>query len=173
MQINKLAIAALLAASGFVVAPNMVSAQEAMPDTGWYFIVNKASGQAVDPWGVSPGQNVFLQDFKKSGRQKWQFIRQVDKKTGKPLNKYLVKANSDSEGLNLSPHYIAERTAILDSEKNLFTVVPTSDGYKLTNAKASGDSMYAFHVENLSTEVYFGPDEADPKYRWDLIKTEQ
>ncbi len=133
---------------------------------GIYFIVNE-NGQAIEPLGPTPGNNVFLRKFNKSGMQKWEVISQKD-------GSYFIKLY-ESE-LYLEPHPAGERTAWLDSSKSGYKIeaVKDSDDQWYIKSKArKGDAIrsYVFSPD-LATEIRFEPAENDKKFKWKLISAE-
>lgn len=133
---------------------------------GIYFIVN-GNGQAIEPLGPTPANNVFLRKFNRSGMQKWEILPQKD-------GSYLIKLY-ESE-LYLEPHPAGERTAWLDSSKSGYkieSVKGSDDQWYIKSKTRKGDAMrsYVFAPE-LATEIRFEPVEDDKKFKWEFISAE-
>lgn len=133
---------------------------------GIYFIVNE-KGDAIEPYGPTAGQSVFLKKFNKSGMQKWEVIPQKN-------GSFYIKLY-ESE-LYLEPHPAAERTAWLDSSKNGYQLVAdkNSDDLWLIKSKyRKGDAMRSFVFSKDSlTELHFEPYEDNSNFKWKFIPAE-
>jgi hypothetical protein len=143
-------------------------ADDALPNSGTYFIVSRSSGEALQPVGASLGQNVELFPFDKGGLQKWTLTRLIDSKTRKPTNRYNIRLAGEIPGLEMQPHDVADRTAVLLETKSVFVLQPKGDGMLLKSVKRNGDAMFVYPVANMNAEARFGPSDDSAKFLWDL-----
>lgn len=141
-------------------------AEVALPNSGTYFMVNSKSGEAVQPLGPTPGNNVFMYEFNKAGAQKWTITRLVDPKTKQPTNRYNIRLAGETEGLNFAPHWMTERTAILDGSKSTFVLAPSGEGLLVKSVAKNGDAMSIYPVPASKTEVRFLPSDGSDKFLW-------
>lgn len=147
-------------------AVTAVYADGALPETGTYFIVNAGSGDALQPLGPTPGNNVLVFPFNKGGLQKWTFTRYIDPVSKKPTNRYTIKFAGEGEALWFAPHDMVERTCILDTKKSDYSIEPGPTGYLIKSIKRNGDALYAMPSTPPAAESRFGPNDGSPKYRW-------
>ncbi len=171
MKIINAVISSLLSAGACLSIASSALAQAALPQTGVYFVSSLASGEALEPLGPTQGNNVFLAPYNHGGMQKWIFTRQVDPKTQKPTDRYLIRLQNEDTGLVLQPYYVPNHTSLIGTGKSLFQLKPSADGNGmiLKSVKLNGDAMCAFHADDSSrTEVRFGPDDGSAKFRWKL-----
>lgn len=141
-----------------------------LPDSGTYFIVNASSGQALQPVEPSPGQNVYVYEYKQSGAQKWTITRHVDPKTKKPTNRYNIRLAGDNQGLNFQPHpSISDAAAIVGGDKSVFTLQSNADGYVVKSVTKNGDALTIYQSPPSDTETRFGPSDGSDKFRWNFI----
>ena len=148
-----------------------VHADEVLPNTGKYFIVNCGSDVAIEPLGATSGQNVFVKDFNRGGLQKFVVTRKIDPKTKLPTNKYTIKSANEADTLFLKPFPIVEHTAMIDPTVSVFTFKPAADGIVVQSVAQNGDTMYALPAQPFA-ELRFGPKADDAKYRWKFVKVE-
>lgn len=160
------AVAALLTQSAIFASPAL--AQGDLPASGTYFIVNCKTEQAVTPLAVTPGNNVFANEFNKSGVQKFTIERKVDLKTKQPTNRYTIKAANEEVTLYLAPHDMSVRTAIMDSSPSTYVLKPSDGAIVVESLKKSGDAMFTLNVPPC-TEVRFGPNDGSDKYKWKFV----
>lgn len=162
----KFAQSLLMALTLSISAVTAVFADGTLPETGTYFIVNAGNGDALQPLGPTPGNNVFVYPFNKGGLQKWIFTRYIDPVSKKPTNRYTIKIAGEGTSLFFAPHDMVERTSILDSSKSDFAIQPGPNGFLIKSIKRNGDALYAMSSPNQMTETRFGPDDGSAKFRW-------
>jgi len=144
----------------------------ALPESGTYFIVNPASGQALQPVGATVAQNVLLYDFTKSGTQKWSITRKIDLATKKPTNRYTIRLSGENEELNFQPHPIADHTAMVGGDKAVFVLEPGDSGIIVKSVDLNGDALFVFPYPPMNSEARFGPSDGSGKFRWAFIAAE-
>jgi hypothetical protein len=144
-----------------------------LPNTGTYFIVNQACGEALQPVGVTPGQNVYVYPYDKGGRQKWSLTRQVNPKTHLPTDRYVMKLLSEGEGTNFNPHDMQERPPVLGYSPSTLQLKPVGDAYEIRSVAMNGDALCVFHVENSFTETRFKPTDNSDKFLWKFTPAER
>jgi hypothetical protein len=140
-----------------------------LPDSGTYFIVNPASGQALQPVGPTPGQNVLLYEFNKGGSQKWTITRKVDPITKKPTNRYTIRLAGENEGLSFQPHPVAERTAMISSGTSVFVLAPGDAGLIIKSVDRNGDALFVSPDPPGNSQAHFGPSDGSGKFSWSFI----
>jgi hypothetical protein len=153
-------------------APAIAESEDGLPDTGTYFILNALNEQAMQPAGLTAGQNVLLYEYNKGGTQKWTVTRKVDPVTHKPTNKYNVKLAGDSTQLYLQPHPITTATAILGGDPTVYIMQPETDGVVVRSVERNGDAMFIVSSPPMNPEVHFGPKDESSKFRWKFVKAE-
>lgn len=164
MKLTGLAVAAL---SLLVVGTSPVGAQsDPLPNSGTYFITNNSNDEALQPNGTTIAQNVFTEECKKSGMQKWTIDRKIDIKTHKPTNRYTIKFAGENPNLNFQPHPISDHTAMVGDEKAVFVFEKTDNGIVVKAVSLNGDAMYSSPNPPMKTEVKFGPNDGSNKFRW-------
>lgn len=129
---------------------------------GIYYIVS-SDGEAIEPLSESPGNNVFLKKFQKSGLQKWEVIPQKN-------GSYFIKL-MESE-LYLEPHPVGDRTAWLDSSKGGYTISAaknTTDKWIVKSKSRKGDAMKPLRIQHGMTEVRFAPLDDSKNFQWEFI----
>lgn len=146
------------------------SAQAQLAD-GVYFIVNAHNNQAITPFGATPGQNVFLNPFNKSGMQKWVVKQLIDKQTGKPNGRYTIRFSGETDGLYLAPFPAADHTSML-GEYNEYRIIAEDDTYMIKSMARNGDALFVFQESPGMLDVRIGTDEGSEKYRWTFEKAE-
>ncbi|HEY9677513.1 MAG TPA: hypothetical protein V6C76_05865 [Drouetiella sp.] len=164
-------VALLALAVSFALTSKAALAGE-LPATGTYFIINALNDQALEPLGGTPGQNVFLREFSKSGMQKWNIVRKIDPKTKQPTNRYTIKLAGDSTQLFLAPFPMPNHTSILDSSAHTYILQPLGDNLVVRCVERNGDSLCAVTVPELATEVQIQPKDDSTKFQWKFVKTE-
>ncbi len=162
----------LLMAGACAVTTFAPAMAQGLPSTGTYFITNVASGEALQPNGPTAGQNVFLVPYNKSGRQKWVLTRQVDLKTHKPTDRYLVRLAGEDTTLVMQPHPVSNCNAIITPGKSLMQLKVAPEGFAIRSVDMNGDAMCAVHVEGGNTETHFKPDDGSAVFRWKLDTTD-
>jgi hypothetical protein len=168
MRIIQAAVAALfLALSVFVPA-----FADSLPNTGTYFIVSKSSGEAIQPFGGTPGQNVLLYPFNKAGMQKWSVKRHIDPKTKQPTNRYNISLAGETPDLEFQPHDIQERTALITSGKSVMVLEPKGEEVLIKSVKRNGDALFVYPSPPGPSEAHFGPSDGSAKFLWDFIPAE-
>jgi len=170
MKFINAVISSLLSVGACMAMASLALAQVAMPETGVYFVSSVASGEALESNGPTAGQNVFLAPYNHGGRQKWIFTRQVDPKTHKPTDRYLIRLQNEDTTLIFQPHYVRERTALIQPGKSLIQLKPSADGNGMIfkSVPLNGEAMCAFHVADSNTEVRFAPDDGSAIFRWKI-----
>jgi hypothetical protein len=143
-----------------------------MPNTGMYFIINALNDHALEPLGGTPGQNVFLSEYTKSGMQKWNLTRQIDPKTKQPTNRYTIRLAGDSTKLYLAPFPVSNHTSILDSSPSVFIVQPAGDDFVIRSVARNGDSLCCVANPPLRDEVQIQPQDESSRFHWKFVKTE-
>jgi hypothetical protein len=159
-------VAILGAIFSFVTYAGSVSAADSLPGSGIYFITNCSSGEALQPVGPTPGQNVLLYPFTKSGMQKWTVTRLLDPKTKEPTNRYTIQLAGETPDLVFQPHDIAERTAMIGSGKSIFVLEPSNGALLVKSVKRNGDALYIYPYPPMNTEAHFGPSDSSAKFQW-------
>jgi hypothetical protein len=141
-----------------------------LPNTGTYFITSMSCDQALQPVGGTPGQNVLLYDYNKSGMQKWDINRKIDPKTNKPTNRYTIKLAGENGELNLVPHpSVADMTCILAPDKSVMVLESGDNGILIKSVARNGDALYVAPQPPLQSECKFGPNDGSSKFRWKFI----
>lgn len=143
-----------------------------MPKTGTYFVINALNDQALEPLGGTPGQNVFLSDYTKSGMQKWTLTRMIDPKTKEPTNRYTIKLAGDSTKLYLAPFPMPNHTSILDGSSHTYIIQPAGDDFVIRSVDRNGDSLVAVANPSNRTEVQIQPKDDTAKFHWKFVATE-
>lgn len=159
--VNSFATAVALTIS-FVLS----AAAATLPDTGTYFIINKGSGEALQPNGPSVGQNVLCMEANKSGMQKWTVTRIIDPATKKPTNRYTIKLAGENPDLQLHPHDIADACALLNNGKSTMVLDAKEDGIIVKSVSRNGDAMYSYPSPPMYSETHFGPSDGSGKFLW-------
>ncbi len=154
------------------LAQDTVVAVATLPNSGTYFIVNRASGEALQPVGPSVGQNVELYPFNRGGTQKWTLTRFIDPVTKKPTNRYNIRLAGDTPELELQPHDISDRTAVLLPTKSVFVLKVKGEGFILESSKRNGDAMFSYPVANMQSEAHFAPNDGSDKFVWAVLPAE-
>ncbi len=145
----------------------------ALPDSGTYFIVNNATGQALQPNSPSLGQNVFLHDFNRSGTQKWTVTRRMDPRTNQPTNRCTIRFAGENLELNFEPHpSVSDNCPVLGLDKAVFTLALSGDGVLIKSVSHGGDALFPFAQEADHGEPRFAPDDGSAKFRWTFIRAE-
>jgi hypothetical protein len=163
-------ITAMLAIVGALFAistyAGKVNAADSLPGSGTYFITNCSSGEALQPVGPTPGQNVLLYPFTKSGMQKWTVTRLIDPKTKQPTNRYTILLAGETPDLVFQPHDIAERTAMISPGKSIYVLEPVDGAVLVKSVKRNGDALYIYPCPPMNTEAHFGPNDNSAKFQW-------
>jgi hypothetical protein len=159
-----LTLVALIGLAGPAIAEG-----NTLPESGTYFIVNPASGQALQPVGPTPGQNVLMYEFNKGGSQKWTITRKIDPITKKPTNRYTIRLAGENSGLDFQPHPVAERTAMISSGPSVFVFEPGDEGLIVKSVARNGDALFVYPDPPSNSQVHFGPSDGSGKYRWSFI----
>lgn len=162
----KLVPSIICALAALTVSAQSAFAATTLPDTGTYFIISNSSGEALQPVGPTPGQNVLMYPSNKGGMQKWLITRQIDPKTKKPTNRYNIKLAGENGELNFQPHDIADRTAIILPEQSTFVLDAAEDGILVKSVKRNGDALFVFPYPPLNSEARFGPSDGSAKFLW-------
>jgi hypothetical protein len=166
MKNIKLTLTALLVLLNFSLA---AIADDVLPGSGTYFILNRSSGEALQPVAASVAQNVLMSPFDKSGSQKWTITRFLDPVTKKPTNRYNIRLAGEFQGLELQPHpSVSDHTALISIDKSVFVMQPKGDGLLLKSVAKNGDAMCIYPVPNDRAEVRFGACDDSDKYVWVL-----
>lgn len=139
---------------------------DTLPESGTYYIINNGSGEALQPVGPTPGQNVLLYPANKSGMQKWTITRLIDVHTKKPTNRYEIKLAGENGELNFQPHDIADRTALILPEKSVMVIDAQDAGLLVKSVKRNGDALFAFPYPPLNSEARWGASDGSTKYLW-------
>jgi hypothetical protein len=155
-------IAAALAASCHL--PTLAAVT--LPDSGTYFIVSSSSGEALQPVGPTPGQNVLLYPYNKSGMQKWNLTRIIDPKTKQPTNRYKIRLAGETPDLNFQPHDVEDRTALISSGESIFVFQPKDEALEIKSVKRNGDALFVYPYPPMNSEAHFGPSDGSAKYQW-------
>jgi hypothetical protein len=137
-----------------------------LPDTGTYFILNKQSGEALQPAGSTVGQNVLTYEANKSGMQKWTVTRIIDPVTKKPTNRYTIKLAGENEDLQLHPHDIADACSVLLPGKSTMVLDAKEDGIVIKSVSRNGDALFIYPSPPMQAEARFGPSDGSAKYLW-------
>lgn len=140
-----------------------------LPDSGTYFIVNAASGDALQPSMASAGQNVFLKEFNKGGLQKWTLVRKVDPATKKPTNRYNIRLAGENAGLHFQPFPAPDHTAMISTDTSVFVLDSGEGGCLVKSVASNGDALYTYPYPPMDTEARFGPSDGSAKFRWNFI----
>lgn len=143
-----------------------VAAADSLPGTGTYFITNCSSGEALQPVGPTPGQNVLLYPADKGGMQKWSITRLLDPKTKQPTNRYNIQLAGETPDLFFQPHDIATCTALIGPGKSVFVLEPTDGAFIVKSVKRNGDALYIYPYPPMHTEAHFGPSDSSAKFQW-------
>ena len=154
-----------------LIAPNAAFSAD-LPNSGTYFILNALNDQALEPLGGTPGQNVFLTEYTKSGMQKWTVTRKVDPKTKKPTNRYTIKLAGDSTKLYLAPFPAANHTSMLDANASVYILQPEGDDFVVRSVDRNGDALCCVANPPSPSEVQIQPKEDSAKFRWKFVTTE-
>lgn len=165
MKVIQASVAALLLMLSVLVP----AFADALPNTGTYFIVSKSSGEAIQPVGGTPGQNVLLYPYNKSGMQKWSVTRHIDPKTKQPTNRYNICLAGETPDLEFQPHDIQDRTALITPGKSVMVLEPKNDALLIKSVKRNGDALFVFPYPPANSEARFGPSDDSAKFLWDFI----
>lgn len=137
-----------------------------LPNSGTYFITSVSSGEALQPVGPTVGQNVLMYEYTKSGLQKWTITRKIDPKTQKPTNRYTIRLAGENGDLNFEPHPVAERTAMIGTDKSVFVFEPGEAGILIKSVTNNGDALFVYPYPPMNSEARFGANDGSAKYRW-------
>lgn len=144
------------------------------PEDGTYFIINVATGKALTPVDGGVNSNTRLKTFKKGGMQKWNIKKYTTKgKTGKIVISYTIQ-NAASK-FYLCPYFVPDKHEAILSDKNVnssMSIVTDEDNFIIKSNKMGGDVLYSKGVSAGDDEPWFGADENEEKYRWQLIPVE-
>lgn len=143
-----------------------------LPNSGTYFVINALNDQALEPLEGTPGQNVFLAEYTKSGMQKWTLTRMIDPKTKKPTNRYTIKLAGDSTKLYLAPFPMPNHTSILDSSPSTFIIQAAGDDFAIRSVARNGDSLCCIASPPGRAEVQIQPGDETSKFHWKFVATE-
>lgn len=106
--------------------------------------------------------------------QKWKIKKYVAKgKNGKEIVSYTIQ-NAVS-GFYLRPYFVPDKHEAIVSEKDgnsSFSIVPDEENYLLKSNKMGGDGLYSKGVSAGDDEPWFGTDENEDEYRWQLMLVE-
>lgn len=164
MKLTGLAVAAM---SLFVIGTAPVGAQtDPLPNSGTYFITSNSNEEALQPNGAMVAQNVFTNEFTKSGMQKWTIDRKIDIKTKKPTNRYTIRLAGENMHLFFQPHPISDHTAMVGDDKAVYVFEKTDNGLVIKSVGLNGDALYSAPNPPMNTEVKFGPNDGSNKFRW-------
>lgn len=162
----KLAFRLTFALVALLFAQLAVFAEDVLPDSGTYFIVNADKNLALEPLGATPGQNVFAKPYNKSGMQKWTINRIIDIKTKKPTNRYNIRVAGEVADLNFLPYPVADHTSMLGPEKSVYVLQPLSGAFVIKSVARNGDALFVQEVPESFTDVKFGPSDSTAKFQW-------
>lgn len=154
-----------------LVAPNAALSAD-LPNSGTYFIINALNDQALEPLGGTPGQNVFLAEYTKSGMQKWTVTRKIDPKTKLPTNRYTIRLAGDSTKLYLAPYPAPNHTSMLDSSPSTYILQPQGDDLLIRSVDRNGDSLCCVAVPSSRNEVQIQPKDETSKFQWKFVATD-
>lgn len=162
----KLAFRLSIAFLALMFAQLAVFAEDILPDSGTYFIINADKNLALEPLGATQGQNVFARPYNKSGMQKWTINRIIDIKTKKPTNRYNIRLAGETTGLNFLPFPVEDHTSMIGPDSATYVLQPLSGAFVVKSVSRNGDALFTQDVPELPTEVKFGPSDNTAKFQW-------
>lgn len=144
-------------------------------ETGTYYIVN--NGLAMTPTDAMPGQNVFLNNFIKSGLQKWKVTKKV---SGKSIN-YTIRLAGDVDGLWFQTYAVKDHTPVIGSSAGsiiTFKITPVAGKntkWLIKCNRYNGDALHSYvFSKELSTEMRFDPyEDGNTKFMWEFVNAEE
>ncbi|MBS1954126.1 MAG: hypothetical protein JST89_08070 [Cyanobacteria bacterium SZAS-4] len=154
-----------------LVAPNAAFSAD-LPNTGTYFILNALNDQALEPLGGTPGQNVYLSEYTKSGMQKWTVTRKIDPKTKQPTNRYTIRLAGDSTKLYLAPFPAPNHTSMLDSSPSTYILQSQGDDLLIRSVDRNGDSLCCVANGTSRNDVQIQPKDETSKFQWKFVATD-
>ncbi|SDC89757.1 RICIN domain-containing protein [Niabella drilacis] len=153
---------------------SIYSRAQSGPDDGTYFVVNVATGKALTPVDGGINSNTRLKKFNKSGMQKWKIKKYTAKgKSGKVIVSYSIQ--SASSGFYLRPYFVPDNHEAIVSDKDgnsSFSIDTDEENFIIKSNKMGGDALYSKGVSAGDDEPWFGPDENEDGYRWQLVPVE-
>ncbi len=154
-----------------LIAPNAALSAD-LPNTGTYFILNALNDEALEPLEGTPGQNVFLAEYTKSGMQKWAVTRKIDPKTKLPTNRYTIRLAGDSTKLYLAPFPAPNHTSMLDPNPSVYILQKQGDDLLIRSVDRNGDSLCCVASPPSRNEVQIQPKDETSKFQWKFIATD-
>lgn len=135
--------------------------------TGVYYIIS-GTGQALTPLDATPGNNVFLRPFNRSGLQQWLITK---KGTGKTIS-YTIRLAGEVDGLWFQTYPVKDHTPIVGSASGnvSYRIVPVqgkTDSWYIKSNRYNGDALHTYVFSpQLPTELRYDPEEQSPKFMW-------
>ncbi len=142
-------------------------AEAHLPDSGTYFIL-ASSGDALQALAASPGQNVLVFPFNKSGLQKWTVTRKIDPATKQPTNRYNIRCAGEATGLNFRPYVMPDHTPMI-GDPSVMVLKPAGEGLLVKSVELNGDALYTYSVPDAYTEGRFGAADGSSKFIWSFV----
>ncbi|MBZ4189858.1 RICIN domain-containing protein [Niabella beijingensis] len=144
------------------------------PEDGTYFIVNVATGRALTPVDGGINSNTRLKKFNKSGMQKWKIKKYTAKgKEGKMIVSYTIQ--NAASGFYLRPYFVPDNHEAILSDKDVnssFSIEADAGSFIIKSIKMGGDALHSKNTGFDDDEPWFGPDEKEDGYRWQLVAAE-
>ncbi len=162
----KFAVRSLMALAILLLTQLAVFAEDLLPDSGTYFIINTVANLALEPLAASSGQNVFAKPYTKGGMQKWTLNRIIDIKTKKPTNRYNIRVAGEITDLNFNPFPAEDHTSMVGPDKSVYVLQPLSGALVIKSVARNGDALFTQDVAESPTEVKFGPSDGSAKFQW-------
>lgn len=137
---------------------------------GTYFIVNVATGLALQPLTPMAGNNVFLYPYNRGGTQRWVLKPVLDARTRKPTGRVTIQLDGPAP-LYLQPYPTPDHTAIMGTARSAsYQLRAAGDGrHEIRNHQLNGDALHAVPVAHLPTEAQFGPSNGSVSFLWDFV----
>lgn len=161
----------LLLTSSFQIGSTLQTQQTEL-QTGEYFIVNVATNDALTPVDVGVNSNTRLNDFKKSGMQKWTIKKNVVKNKKRTSVFYTIQ--NTASGYYLRPCHVPNNGSAIISTKDAmcsYSIKVDNKNFIIKNNKMGGDAMYVKKDGYQNNEPWFANDDGNENFRWKIVST--